>query len=276
MIYCYGSNTCGNCISPYSVQCGGNAYSTVNQLCDNANSSQRFQQSIYAGKQFSIVAQWTVVIPSAGYQQIIANTLGNMMNRTALVGDILGFQGQYIAKTVSTDSTEDYRCVTPTISGLAFTCAATNLSSNNTRYQYLLQITIIQAVQIAPNTMFNNAGDFYVQGTLTQANVTSVSASSILPVVYGIEWIEIIGPTTANINVESSFIANIYPVSQYPHIFTSFILHASFSLQMPPQQSIYGLSTIIIPLIPPAISSIYRFRSLVPTSLVVRRRIFCQ
>lgn len=141
------------------------------------------------------------------------------MNRTALVGDILGFGGLFIAKTVSTDSTEDYRCVTPTIASSEFTCTTASLSSNNTRYQYLLQATIIQGVQIAPIAKFNNAGDYYVQGTLTQANATSVSASSVLSVVTGIEWIEIAGPSTANVNIESSFVATVYPPSKYPGIF---------------------------------------------------------
>ena len=254
MIYCYESNICGNCISPYSSQCGANAYSTINRLCNTTNSSHRFQQSKYSGVQFSIVAQWTINTAGAGYQQIVANTVVNLMNTTALVGDILGFTGPYIAKTVSVDSTEDYRCITPTITMGTFTCTIGSLSSNGTQYRYLLQITIIQAVQIAPNTMFNYAGNFNVQGTITQANVTSFSTSTILPVAYGIEWIEIIGPSTSNINVPCSFIANIYPVSKYLHVLILFaLLHISLLIQMQQQQSIYGISTVIMFSIPPVI-----------------------
>lgn len=228
MIYCYEQNTCGYCNSPYSLQCGAGAYSTISHLCNGTNPSQRFQQSNYNGVQFSIVAQWTANPAGPGYQQIIANSVVNMMNTTALVGDILAFQGLNVAKTMSSDSTEDYRCVLPAITS-GFTCTTASLSSNNTQYRYLLQITIIQAIQIAPNTMFSYAGNFNVQGTITQANVTSFSTSTILPVVYGIEWIEIIGPSTSDVNILSSFIANIYPASKYLHLFASyFLFHISF------------------------------------------------
>jgi hypothetical protein len=138
-----------------------------------------------------------------------------MMNQTAFVGDILAFRGPYIAKEVSVDSTQDYRCITPTISSSAFTCTTGSLSSNNTQYRYLLQITIIQAVQIAPNMIYSYTGNFNIQGTITQNNVTTYSTSAILPVVYGIQWVEIIGPPSASTNVISPFVANVYPVSKY-------------------------------------------------------------
>jgi len=138
-----------------------------------------------------------------------------MMNRTALVGDILAFKGPYIAKEISIDTTQDYRCISPTISGNTFTCSVGNLSSNNILYRYLLQITIIQSIQIAPNAFFNDPGILNVQGTITQDNVTSYSASTILPVIYGINWIEIIGPSSASANTIVSFITNVYPVSKY-------------------------------------------------------------
>ena len=137
------------------------------------------------------------------------------MNRTALVGDILAFKGPYIAKEISTDSTTDYRCTSPTIASDVFTCAVGSLSSNNTNYHYLLQTTIIQAIQISPLTMFYNVGEFNVEGTITQNGLTSYSASAILPVMYGIEWIEVVGPSSASVNVLLSFTANIYPVSKY-------------------------------------------------------------
>jgi len=138
-----------------------------------------------------------------------------MMNRTALVGDILAFKGPYIAKEISIDTTQDYRCISPTISGNTFTCSVGNLSSSNTLYRYLLQITIIQSIQIAPNALFYDPGILNVQGTITQDNVTSYSASTFLPVVYGINWIEITGPSSASANIIVSFITNVYPVSKY-------------------------------------------------------------
>jgi hypothetical protein len=175
------------------------------------------------------------------------------MNQTALVGDILAFQGPYIAKEISIDSTQDYRCITPTISSNAFTCTVGNLSSNNTQYRYLLQITIIQAVQIAPNMIYSNTGNYNVQGTITQNNVTSFSASAILPVVDGIQWIEIIGPSTASINVILSFVVNVYPVSKYLRISIQTEYSYSHILQMQQQQPISGILIIIIPLIQPPI-----------------------
>ncbi|CAF4329521.1 unnamed protein product, partial [Rotaria magnacalcarata] len=101
--------------------------------------------------------------------------------------------GLFIGKEISTDSTTDYRCINPTIASNAFTCSVGSLSSNSTTYRYLLQTTIIQAVQIAPMTMYNNVGTFNVQGTITQNNVTSYSASAMLPVWCTIDWIEVIG-----------------------------------------------------------------------------------
>ena len=215
MIYCYDLNTCGNCANPYSVQCSGSRYSTISRSCANGTLNQRYQLSKYSGVQFNNIAQWTIVATGSGYQQIVANSTANMMNRTALVGDILAFQGLSIAKEISTDSTEDYRCITPVVSGSTFTCTAGSLSSNSTQYRYLLQITIVQAIQIAPNTVYYNVGTFSVQGTLTQSGVTSVSASTILPVIYGIQWIEIVGPSSSSANVMMTFIANVYPASKY-------------------------------------------------------------
>lgn len=214
MIYCYDSNTCGNCANSYSLQCSTSTYSTISRSCVNATLSQRYQQSNYASAQFDIIAQWTVTTSGVGYQQIIANTTANMMNCTALVGDILAFKGPYISKEISIDTTEDYLCTNPTITGSTFTCSVGNLSANNTKYHYLIQTTIIQSIQIAPNNIFYNVGDFNVQGTITQDNVTSYSASAILPVVYGIDYIDIVGPSTASVNIISSFIANIYPPSK--------------------------------------------------------------
>jgi hypothetical protein len=137
-----------------------------------------------------------------------------MMNHTALVGDILAFKGLFIAKEMSTDTTEDYRCISPVISANAFTCSVGSLSSNNTKYRYLLQITIIQSIQISPIYMFYSVGVFNVQGTITQNNAVSYSASTTLPVIYGIDWIEVDGPSTGNVNVMTTFIANIYPPSK--------------------------------------------------------------
>jgi len=215
MIYCYDSNTCGNCANPYSLQCTSSIYSTISRSCVNATLNQRYQQSKYSSVQYQIIAQWTITTGGAGYQQIIANSISNMMNRTALVGDILAFNGPYIAKEISIDTTQDYRCISPTISGNIFTCSVGSLSSNNTQYRYLLQITIIQSIEIAPNALFYDVGILNVQGTITQDNVTSYSASTILPVIYGINWIEIIGPSSASSNIILSFITNIYPISKY-------------------------------------------------------------
>ncbi|CAF5104592.1 unnamed protein product, partial [Rotaria magnacalcarata] len=114
-IYCYDTNTCGNCLSPYSLQCSSNIYSTMTQSCANVTLTQRYQQSTYSGANFQIIAQWTVTTGGAGYQQIIANSTVNMMNRTVLVGDILALNGLFIGKEISTDSTTDYRCINPTI-----------------------------------------------------------------------------------------------------------------------------------------------------------------
>jgi len=231
MIYCYDSNTCGNCANSYSLQCSTSVYSTISRSCVNTTLNQRFQLSKYSGVQFNIIAQWTIATTGAGYQQIIANTVANMMNETALVGDILAFQGPYIAKEISIDSTQDYRCITPTISSNAFTCTAGNLSSNNTQYRYLLQITIIQAIQIAPNMIYSNMGIYYIQATITQNNLTTFPASAILPVLEGIQWIEIVGPSSSSANVISSFIANVYPASKYLQISIQ-IDYSYFIIQM--------------------------------------------
>ncbi|CAM4771183.1 unnamed protein product [Rotaria magnacalcarata] len=222
-IYCYDTNTCGNCLSPYSLQCSSNIYSTMTQSCANVTLTQRYQQSTYSGANFQIIAQWTVTTGGAGYQQIIANSTVNMMNRTVLVGDILALNGLFIGKEISTDSTTDYRCINPTIASNAFTCSVGSLSSNSTTYRYLLQTTIIQAVQIAPMTVYNNVGTFNVQGTITQNNVTSYSASAMLPVWCTIDWIEVIGPSLANVNVIKSFIVNIYPANATATIYIWFI-----------------------------------------------------
>jgi hypothetical protein len=214
MIYCYDANACGNCASPYASQCSMNAYSTISRTCDNTTLSQRIQPSKYSGVQFVTVAQWTIIPSGATYNQIIANSTSDV-NRTALVGDILGFAGLSIAKEISTDGSQDYRCTSSATFVGQFTCSVANLSSNGTTYRYILQTTIIQAIQIAPINIFYNIGNFNVQGTLTQDNVTTFSSSAILPVVYGIEWIDLVAPATANVNVMISFLANIYPVSKY-------------------------------------------------------------
>lgn len=218
MAYCYETNTCGSCINPYSFQCSSNVYSTVTTSCSNATTIQLYQQSTYSNAQYQIVAQWTVTSTGAGYQQIVANSIANMMNRTALVGDILAFQGLSMGKIISTGGTSDYRCIIPTIASNMFTCSVGNLSLS-TNYQYLLQVTIIQAVQIAPLAIYNDVGYFNVQGTITQNNVTSYSVSTVLPIVYGIQWIEITGPSQVHSNVPVTFILNLYPVSKYDYIF---------------------------------------------------------
>ena len=215
MIYCYDTNTCGNCVSPYSVQCSSGIYSTVSGSCVNASLTQRFQQSSYSSAQFNIIAQWSITTIGIGYQQIVENSTLNLMNRTALVGDILAFKGFYIAKTISSDQTEDYRCINSVISSNMFTCSIGNLSSNNTKYRYLLQVTIIQATQIAPIIVYDNTGNYNVEGIIKQNNVTTLSTSSTLPVIYGINWIEIVGPSVANINATSTFVVNLYPISEY-------------------------------------------------------------
>ena len=46
-------------------------------------------------------------------------------------------------------------------------------------------------------------------------NITSLLASTVLPVIYGIERIEIIGPSSAGISVVSTFTVNIYPASKF-------------------------------------------------------------
>lgn len=209
--YCYDSNTCGTCSSPYALQCSTYTYSLVDHLCYNTSASQRYQSSVYSSAQFEIIAQWSFAAAGAGYQQIIANTTGNMLNRTAFIGDILAFKGTNLAKVISDDTTEDYRCTSA--SGSPFTCTIASLSSNNTKFHYLLQITVIQAVQIAPLMMYYGTGDYNVQGTITQHNVTSYSASAILPVLFGIEAVEIVGPTAGNINVMISFMAQLSPPS---------------------------------------------------------------
>ena len=147
-----------------------------------------------------------------------------MTNRTAMVGDILGFKGAFIAKEISTDGTADYRCTSPSIVSNAFTCAVASLSANGTNYRHLLQTTIVQAIQIAPIMSYDNVGNFNVQGTLTQRMLTSFSTSTILPVIYGIDWIEVVGPVTVSVSVIVTFTANVYPPSK--HLYrkeTSFI-----------------------------------------------------
>ncbi|CAF3607443.1 unnamed protein product [Adineta steineri] len=221
-MYCYDANTCGSCANAYSLQCPTSVYSTVSRSCVNETSSQRYQQSIYSGAQFQIVATYTIPTTGAGYQQFIANS-SSTMNQTALVGDILAFQGSYIAKEMTTDTTQDYRCIAPTVSSLQFTCSIGNISSSGSTYRYLLQATIIQAVQIAPNMIYYANGNYNVTSTITQNNVTSLSASTMLPVVDGIDWIEIIGPTTANINVMLSFVVNVYPSTAIATLFMWYI-----------------------------------------------------
>lgn len=136
-----------------------------------------------------------------------------MINRTASVGDMLAFKGVNLAKIISDDTTEDYRCTSA--SGSPFTCTIASLSSNNTKYHYLLQMTVIQPVEIAPLMMYYGIGDYQVHGTITQHGVTSYSASAILPVLFGIESVEIVGQITGNINVMLSFMAQLYPISKF-------------------------------------------------------------
>ncbi|CAF4157649.1 unnamed protein product [Rotaria sp. Silwood2] len=221
--YCYDTNTCGNCTNPYSVQCSTNIYSTITHSCVNASLTQRFQQSTYANAQFEIIAQWTISTTGTNYQQIIENLSLNMTNLTAIVGDILAFQGLYIAKSISIDGTEDYQCITPTITSNIFTCSIGNLSSNGTKYRYLLQTTIVQAIQIAPNTMYDNVGYYSVEGRLTQNNLTTYSTSTILPIVYGFASTQIIGPSLASVNETVTFIVNLYPVNATATIYIWFI-----------------------------------------------------
>ncbi|CAF3507643.1 unnamed protein product [Rotaria sordida] len=223
LTYCYNTNTCGSCTNPYSLQCSTNIYSTITHLCVNTTLTQRFQQSTYSNVQFEIIAQWTITTTGINYQQIIANSSLNMMNKTALVGDILAFKGLYIAKNIAIDGTEDYRCLNPTIASNIFTCSIGSLSSNNTKYRYLLQTTIIQAIQIAPNTIYDNVGYYSVEGQLTQNNLTTYSASTILPVIYGIESINITGPSVTNVNATVTFQANIYPANATATIYMWYI-----------------------------------------------------
>jgi hypothetical protein len=176
----------------------------------NASAAQRVQSSVYGGAQFQIVAQWAASPPGAGYMQMTANATSLVTNRTAMVGDFLGFQGTFIGKQISTDGTADYRCTSPTIVSGVFTCAVASLSSNGTNYRYLLQ-----TIQIAPIISYDDVGNFNVQGTVTQRNVTSFSTSTILPVIYGIDWIEIVGPASVSANVMVTFTANVYPSSKY-------------------------------------------------------------
>ncbi|CAF1178747.1 unnamed protein product [Adineta steineri] len=221
-MYCYDANTCGTCANAYSLQCSSSVYSTVSRSCVNETSSQRYQQSIYSGAQFQIVATYPITTTGAGYQQIIANS-SSTMNQTALVGDILAFQGPYIAKEMTTDTTQDYRCITPTISSSQFTCSIGNISSSGSTYRYLLQVTIIEAVQIAPNMIYYATGNYNITSSITQNNVTSLSASTILPVVDGIDWIEIVAPATSNINIMLSFVANVYPSTATATLFIWYI-----------------------------------------------------
>jgi hypothetical protein len=213
-IYCYDTNTCGTCLKSYSLQCLSTTYSTISQTCVNNTASQRVGPSAYSGVQFEIVAQWNFVSTGSGYNQIIANTSLNMMNRTALVGDILAFQGPFIAKVQSSDGTTDQRCINPTIVSNIFTCAVGNISSTSSIQRYLLQATVIQSVQISPLVIYPNTGDYNVQGTIIQRNSTTSIVSTILPVVYGIVWIEVIGPAISDINKMLTFRAKIYPPSR--------------------------------------------------------------
>ena len=128
-MYCYDRNTCGNCTDPYSLQCSNGVYSTVAHLCVNTTSTQRFQQSLYSGAQFEIIAQWTILTTSIGYQQMIDNSTLNMTSQMANVGDILAFKSLNIGKKVSSDETEDYRCIFPIIINNTFICSIGNLSS---------------------------------------------------------------------------------------------------------------------------------------------------
>ena len=205
---------CGLCAAPYTLQCSGSVYSTISRACVNATASQRVQPSVYGATQFQVVAQWTFPSSAAGYVQITANATSAMTNHTAMVGDFLGFQGPFIGKAVSTDGTTDYRCIGPgTVTGV-FTCTVGNVSSNGTNYHHFLQTTIIEAIQIAPIIMYNDVGNFNVQGTVTQRNVTSFSTSTILPVIYGIDWIDVVGPPTVSVSVTATFTANVYPPSK--------------------------------------------------------------
>lgn len=180
----------------------------------NASAAQRVQSSVYGGIQLQIIAQWAYTSVGAGYVQITVNGTSPMTNRTAMVGDILGFQGAFIAKEISTDGTADYRCSSPSIVSNAFTCTVANLSANGTNFRHLLQTTIVQAIQIAPIISYDDVGNFNVQGTLTQRNVSSFSTSTILPVIYGINWIEVVGPASVSANVRVIFTANVYPPSK--------------------------------------------------------------
>ena len=177
---------------------------------------------MYNSAQYQIVAQFGPTSAAIGYQQIVANT-ASTMNITAMVGDILAFQGPYIAKEISTDSTQDYRCASPTISSNQFTCTVSSLSSNNTAYHYLLQATIIQPIHIAPTMFYYTPGDYNIVASVTQGNVTTYSLSTILPVVYGIDYIEVVGPSGGSVNVLTTFVVNVYPTSESELILCSHV-----------------------------------------------------
>lgn len=215
-MYCYSSNACGSCTSPYALTCSSNQYSTGTQDCVNATSTSRFQASAYNGVQFQIVAQWSYSSSGAQYNQIVANSSSTMINTTAMVGDFLGFQGTNMAKEQSLDGSMDYRCTNPIVSGSMFACTVANISLNSSTYRYLLQATVVQPVQMAPIVMYYDAGNFNIQGTITQRNVSSFTVSTILPVVYGIDSVEILGPASASINVMSRFTARLSPISKFP------------------------------------------------------------
>lgn len=220
-MYCYSSNTCGSCTAPYTLTCSTNQYSTAAQSCVNGTSVQRFRESIYNGVQFQIVAQWSFSAAGAGYNQIIANSSLTMINTTAMVGDLLGFQTTVMGKEMTLDGTVDYRCITPSISGNLFTCTVGNISSNSSTYRYLLQATVVQPIQIAPLIKYNEPGNFNVQGIIVQRNASTFSTSTILPVVYGIESVEITGPSSASVNVMTTFLATLSPASKYYLDFSS-------------------------------------------------------
>ena len=215
LIYCFNENTCGSCDTPYTVQCSTGVYSTVTGDCVNATGSQRFHLSKYNNAQYMIVAQWVVGTPVVGYQQILTNSTANMINRTAQVGDILGFMSTGLGKEMTSDGTQDYRCVASSIINGAFACAAANLTTNSTTYRFFLQMTITKSTDISPQIMYMEAGNYNVAGTITQNNATSLSLSTVLPVVYGIDWIEVVGPPSINLNTMVSFVAHVYPASEY-------------------------------------------------------------
>lgn len=213
--YCYSSNACGSCGATFSTQCTGSIFSTAKGQCLNGNSSQRIQSSQYSSVSFQIITSWYISTPSIGYQQISLSSSPNAGNITAMPGDILGFKSTDLAYESSDDSTEDYRCVNPTVSASSFSCSPSRISNNASAYRHLLQATVIQGVQISPNTQFDAPGIFNVQGTVRQTNLTSLSASSILTVVQGIDWIDVTGPSVINLNTMASIVANVYPPSKF-------------------------------------------------------------